>query len=355
MAPASSASGSGEARRGHRRTSMMTSRSRPSPQKGRMGPARGARTSRRPPRRDEVAAAYRRLAKVAPRPRRRRRAADGRDQRRVRPAARHLVDRRAARAAAAGCAPAPAGAWLPPAIRSALGHELLGVLEPDEDVWLVTPTTTWASPQALLAASDRPPAVAARRRGQRARQDAPLLGHRGRRASLSRPRKPRGDAARPPATAAASRSASSGRPRPPSSRAGSRAPGRSRAGRGDRQGGDRAGRATHSRPRGGERDRDREQREPAIAHQPRRKSDPGAGPRIATSRRRRAPRRAGRVVALIPLRSRAAPARGRARRPRRSSRSQADADAHQSMPGSHSARNAGSGPTWVASHTAPPR
>jgi hypothetical protein len=47
------------------------------------------------------------------------------------------------------------GAWLPPAIRSALGHELLGVLEPNEDIWLVTPTTTWASPQALLAASDR--------------------------------------------------------------------------------------------------------------------------------------------------------------------------------------------------------
>jgi hypothetical protein len=55
--------------------------------------------------------------------------------------------------------PSPAagvrGAWLPPAIRKALGHELLGVLEPDEDIWLVTPTTTWASPQALLAASDR--------------------------------------------------------------------------------------------------------------------------------------------------------------------------------------------------------
>jgi hypothetical protein len=47
------------------------------------------------------------------------------------------------------------GAWLPPAIRTALGHELLGVLEPKEDIWLVTPTTTWASPQALLAASDR--------------------------------------------------------------------------------------------------------------------------------------------------------------------------------------------------------
>jgi len=46
-------------------------------------------------------------------------------------------------------------AWLPPAIRRALGHELLGVVEPGERIWLVTPTTTWASPQALLAASDR--------------------------------------------------------------------------------------------------------------------------------------------------------------------------------------------------------
>jgi hypothetical protein len=51
-------------------------------------------------------------------------------------------------------APNGLGAWLPPAIRRALGHELLGALEPGERVWLVTPTTTWASPQALLAASD---------------------------------------------------------------------------------------------------------------------------------------------------------------------------------------------------------
>jgi hypothetical protein len=29
------------------------------------------------------------------------------------------------------------------------------VLEPRENIWLVTPATTWASPQALLAASDR--------------------------------------------------------------------------------------------------------------------------------------------------------------------------------------------------------
>jgi hypothetical protein len=51
--------------------------------------------------------------------------------------------------------PPARGAWLPPAIRRALGHELLQALEPRENVWLVTPTTTWASPQALLAASDR--------------------------------------------------------------------------------------------------------------------------------------------------------------------------------------------------------
>jgi hypothetical protein len=55
-------------------------------------------------------------------------------------------------------APRPAGArghWLAPVIRRALGHELLGALDPGENVWLVTPATTWASPQALLAASDR--------------------------------------------------------------------------------------------------------------------------------------------------------------------------------------------------------
>jgi hypothetical protein len=52
-------------------------------------------------------------------------------------------------------APRGPGGWLPPSIRGALGRELLAVLEPGEDVWLVTPTTTWASPQALLAASDR--------------------------------------------------------------------------------------------------------------------------------------------------------------------------------------------------------
>ncbi|MEJ7824660.1 MAG: J domain-containing protein [Solirubrobacteraceae bacterium] len=46
-------------------------------------------------------------------------------------------------------------AWLPAAIRRALGPELLGALEQDEHVDLVTPTATWASPSTLLAVTDR--------------------------------------------------------------------------------------------------------------------------------------------------------------------------------------------------------
>jgi hypothetical protein len=49
----------------------------------------------------------------------------------------------------------PAGAWLPAAVRRALGGELLRALEPEEDVVLVTPAATWASPQTLLALTDR--------------------------------------------------------------------------------------------------------------------------------------------------------------------------------------------------------
>jgi DnaJ domain len=48
-----------------------------------------------------------------------------------------------------------AGAWLPEVVRRALGRELLAALEDGEDVALVTPTSTWASPQALLAVTDR--------------------------------------------------------------------------------------------------------------------------------------------------------------------------------------------------------
>jgi DnaJ domain len=47
------------------------------------------------------------------------------------------------------------GAWLPEIVRRALGRELLAALEEGEDVALVTPTSTWASPQALLAVTDR--------------------------------------------------------------------------------------------------------------------------------------------------------------------------------------------------------
>jgi DnaJ domain len=49
----------------------------------------------------------------------------------------------------------PAGSWLPEATRRALGPELLGALDPREQVRLVTPVSAWASPQALLAVTDR--------------------------------------------------------------------------------------------------------------------------------------------------------------------------------------------------------
>jgi DnaJ-like protein len=40
-------------------------------------------------------------------------------------------------------------------LRRTLGHELLRVLDPDEPLALVTPVSTWASPRAVLALSDR--------------------------------------------------------------------------------------------------------------------------------------------------------------------------------------------------------
>jgi hypothetical protein len=60
--------------------------------------------------------------------------------------------------AAAGAARARsgvAGSWLPAAMRRALGRELLSVLEPHEAVAFAVPASTWASPQALLAVTDR--------------------------------------------------------------------------------------------------------------------------------------------------------------------------------------------------------
>jgi hypothetical protein len=48
-----------------------------------------------------------------------------------------------------------AGAWLAEPLRRALGRELLLALEEFEDVTLVTPAATWASPRTLLAVTDR--------------------------------------------------------------------------------------------------------------------------------------------------------------------------------------------------------
>ena len=47
------------------------------------------------------------------------------------------------------------GSWLPDAIRRALGPELTEALAERESVRLVTPTSTWASPRAVLAVTDR--------------------------------------------------------------------------------------------------------------------------------------------------------------------------------------------------------
>ena len=56
-------------------------------------------------------------------------------------------------------APRPAphrrGAWLPDAVRRALGPELVEALRERETVRLVTPASTWASPRAVLAVTER--------------------------------------------------------------------------------------------------------------------------------------------------------------------------------------------------------
>jgi len=53
--------------------------------------------------------------------------------------------------------PAPRGgaAWLDAATRRSLGRELVAALAPGEEVPIVTPVATWASPSAVLAATDR--------------------------------------------------------------------------------------------------------------------------------------------------------------------------------------------------------
>jgi len=52
-------------------------------------------------------------------------------------------------------APSRAGWWLTEPMRASLGGELLGALEAQERVQLSTPVSTWASPRALLAVTDR--------------------------------------------------------------------------------------------------------------------------------------------------------------------------------------------------------
>ena len=47
------------------------------------------------------------------------------------------------------------GAWLHEPVRRALGRELVAALELGEDVAFVAPVATWASPQAVLAVTDR--------------------------------------------------------------------------------------------------------------------------------------------------------------------------------------------------------
>jgi DnaJ domain len=73
----------------------------------------------------------------------------------VRAAAQHEAPAQRPAAPAAASGRAVKGDWLLPAVRLALGRELLDTLNQGEDVRLVTPTSTWASPRAILAVTDR--------------------------------------------------------------------------------------------------------------------------------------------------------------------------------------------------------
>jgi hypothetical protein len=73
----------------------------------------------------------------------------------VRAAAQHDAAPQRGAAAPARARPGRHGDWLIGPLRRALGPELLESLNPGEDVRLVTPTSTWASPRAVLAVTDR--------------------------------------------------------------------------------------------------------------------------------------------------------------------------------------------------------
>ena len=108
---------------------------------------------------DEVAAAYRELAK-AWHPDRRGEAGEERmaeinvAYELLRAGAAQEQGSRPMPAASAG-APRGRGKALSPAVRRALGPELLEALADGEDVRLVTPASTWASPRTILALTDR--------------------------------------------------------------------------------------------------------------------------------------------------------------------------------------------------------
>jgi len=110
---------------------------------------------------DEVAAAYRELAKAWHPDRR---GGEG-DERMAEINVAYELLRAGAqqeRRAPAGPRPRPGrggrrgrGAWLPAAVRRALGPELLEALAEGEGVRLVTPASTWASPRTILAVTER--------------------------------------------------------------------------------------------------------------------------------------------------------------------------------------------------------
>lgn len=54
-----------------------------------------------------------------------------------------------------GPPPVPGGDGVPAAVGRALGAELRSALQPGEEVGIVVPATTWASPQTTLAVTDR--------------------------------------------------------------------------------------------------------------------------------------------------------------------------------------------------------
>lgn len=58
------------------------------------------------------------------------------------------------RSAPAGPGRRSQGDWLAPAVRRALGRELVAALVDGEEVAFVTPVATWASPRAVLAVTD---------------------------------------------------------------------------------------------------------------------------------------------------------------------------------------------------------